>query len=65
MEESTTSELQKVNLTKKIAKIAEAPISIKSSVILAIDRVNAEARIEILKANQIIKHGLLHKKKDK
>ena len=49
--------------TSPLAKILEVPIGAKAKIEIAIDRKNAKARVEILKADMIIKYGLLRKRK--
>lgn len=62
-DKSKKIELRNVNSSSQLSKILEIPLGAKASIEIAIDRVNAEARIKIIEADLIIKYGLLHKKK--
>ena len=63
IDEETKKELQKLESSTQLSKLLEIPIGAKAAIQIAIDRENAKARIKIIQADLIIKHGLLHKKK--
>lgn len=63
IDEETKKELQKLESSTQLSKLLEIPIGAKATIQIAIDRENAKARIKIIQADLIIKHGLLHKKK--
>ena len=63
LDEETKKELQKLESSTQLSKLLEIPFGAKAVIQIAIDKENAKARIKIIEANLIIKHGLLHKKK--
>ncbi|MCA9959472.1 MAG: hypothetical protein KC443_10590 [Anaerolineales bacterium] len=63
MKESESKEIEVIKSKSALAKILEMPINTRASIEIAVDRANAEARIKIIEADLIVKHGLLHTKK--
>lgn len=63
MNNSRSKEIVPSESESALARILETPISVRAAIEIAVDRANAEARVKILEADLIVKHGLLRKKK--
>lgn len=63
LNKETKKELQKLNSSTQLSKLWEIPMNARAAIEIMVNKEEAKARIKIIEASLIIKHGLLHTKK--